>query len=420
MRAIVVLAVLTLLAGVARADEDHDAAALQLPSSAPQAASNKIWQLFVEGAAGHSVVRDTVLTEEARATQRISIDLQVDATLAPGWRAIFADRLDVDWRRRFEQRRDVNTLKEAYLSWQPRNDVIVDLGRINLFSGVALGYNPTDFFRDGALRSQVSMDPTSIRKNRQGSVMLRGQALWEGASLTALYSPALSDEPNSSAFNPDFGSTNRRNRGLLIFSKRLGEDLNPQWLLYMDQGVSPQIGMNLTKLVNDSVVAYFEWSGGRSQSLLAQALQQSGDKAFRNRVSTGLTYTTRHKLSLTFEYQYNGTGLGKEEWEALPQVSLPAYVAYRQFAHSAQEMPTRHSALVFATWQDVLVSHLDLTAMVRRNGDDRSRLTWAEMRYRWSGDEVALQWQAIQGDLFSDYGASPLRRAWEVSYRHFF
>lgn len=419
MRATFTLA-LTLLAGAAWAD-DPDAAALSLPGSAPQATeSARAWQLFVEGAAGRSVVRNASFAEEARSIQRISVDLQVDATLASGLRAVLADRLDIDWQHRFGQRNEVNTLKEAYFSWQPRNDLIVDLGRVNQYSGVAIGYNPTDFFRDGALRSPVSVDPTSIKKNRQGSVMLRGQALWEGASLTALYSPALSDHPDSSAFHPDWGSTNGRDRGLLIFSKRLSEDLNPQWLLYKDQGASPQFGMNLTKLVNDATVAYFEWSGGRSPSLLTQALGQGGDKAFRNRVAGGLTYTTSNKLSLTFEYQYNGAGLEKADWDALPQVSLPAYSRYRQFAQSAQEMPTRRAAFFYATWQDMLISHLDLSVMVRRNSDDRSRLSWGELRYRWTRDEVALQWQGNSGDLLSDYGASSLRKAWQLSYRHFF
>ncbi|MDC8758424.1 hypothetical protein [Janthinobacterium fluminis] len=419
MRAACTLA-LTLLAGAAWG-QDMDAAALSLPGSAPQAAeSPRAWRLFAEAAAGHSVLRDASLAEAGRAAQRLSLDLQVDATLAPGLRAVLADRLDVDWQPRRDRRKHVNTLKEAYLSWQPRNDIIVDVGRVNQYSGVAIGYNPTDFFRKGAVRAPVSVDPASIKRDRQGSVMLRGQALWEGASLTALYSPALGGQPSSSAFDPDWGATNRRGRGMLIFSKRLSEDINPQWLLYKEQGAPAQLGMNLTKLVNDATVAYVEWSGGRSPTLLAQALGQEGAGPFRNRAAAGLTYTTSHKLSLTFEYQYNGAGLDKAQWDALPALSLPAYVRYREFAQSAQDMPTRRSAFFYASWQDLLVSHLDLTAMVRRNGDDGSRLSWAELRYRWTRDEVALQWQGHSGGLLSDYGVSPLRKAWQLSYRHFF
>ena len=58
--------------------------------------------------------------------------------------------------------------------------------------------------------------------------------------------------------------------------------------------------------------------------------------------------------------------------------------------------------------------------MVRRNSDDHSRLTWVELRYRGTRDEIALQWQGNSGQSFSDYGAAPLRKAWEISFRHFF
>jgi hypothetical protein len=411
---------LALLAGAAWADGLDDAA-LALPGSAPQEAGNaRVWQLFVEGAAARSQMRHTSPAVDDRSTQRLSVDLQFDKTLAPGVRAMLADRLDIGWQHRFEQRQSFNTLKEAYLSWQPRDDVIVDLGYVNQYSGVAIGYNPTDFFREGSVRSPVSVDPTVIKKNRQGSAMLRGQILWEDASLTALYSPALNDPPDSPAFPSDRGATNQRDRSLLIFSKRISEDLQPQWLLYTSQGASPRFGMNLTKLVNDATVAYVEWSGGRSPLLLAQALGQDGNEAFRNRVASGLTYTTSNKLSLTLEYQYNGAGLDNARWNALPMVSLPAYLRYRQFVQSAQEMPTRHQTFIYTGWQDMLVRHLDLAAMVRRNSDDHSRLSWVELRYRWTRDEIALQWQGNSGQLFSDYGASPLRKAWEISFRHFY
>jgi opacity protein-like surface antigen len=412
---------LSLLAGTAAWAADPDAEALSLPGTTQQIGEPpRAWQLFVEGAAGRSLSRNAWLVDEAYSTQRLSLDLQVDASLGAGLRALFADRLDANWQYGFERRKVVNTLKDAYLSWQPRSDYIVDLGRVNQYSGVGIGYNPTDFFRDGALRSQVSVDPTLIKKDRQGSVMLRVQALWEDTSLMALFSPKLSEHPGTGSFDLDWGSTNHNNRGLLIFSKRLSEDLNPQWLLYQEQGALPQLGMNVTKLVNDSTVAYLEWAGGRGPSLLAQAFGHTSDRSFRNRVAAGLTFSTSNKISLTAEYQYNGAGLEKMQWDALPLTSQQAYVLYRQFAHSAQDMTTRRSTFYYATWQDMLISHLDLTAMVRRNSDDRSHLSWVELRYRWSRDEIAVQWLGNSGKLLTDYGALPLRNAWQVSYRIFF
>jgi len=77
----------------------------------------------------------------------------------------------------------------------------------------------------------VSLDPASLRENRLGSAMLRGQALWTGGSLTALYSPKLADQRNDAVFSADLGATNQRERWQLALSEKLSDALNPQWLL---------------------------------------------------------------------------------------------------------------------------------------------------------------------------------------------
>ena len=82
-----------------------------------------------------------------------------------------------------------------------------------------------------------------------------------------------------------------------------------------------QVGFNLNGLLNDATVAYVEWSGGRSRSLLSQALNSADDTSFRNRLATGMTYTTSDKLSLTLEYEYNGAGLDQAAWENLARTA---------------------------------------------------------------------------------------------------
>ncbi|HJV53637.1 MAG TPA: hypothetical protein VJ652_19375, partial [Noviherbaspirillum sp.] len=371
--------VLLLAAGSALAD-DADEAALLLADQAPakvERASD--WQLFVEGALGPSTLRNGSTADN----QRLSFDVQFDKAFAPGWRAQFADRLDLNWHNEPTRQNGVNTLKEAYLSWQAREDQLFDLGRVNARYGVAIGYNPTDYFRAGAVRSVVSADPASLKKNRLGSVMLRSQSLWDGGSLTALYSPRLNSEPSDASLNPDLGATNNQHRWLLAASHKLTGNINPQWLLYDDETGPPQLGMNLSVLVNDATVSYLEWSGGRSRSLLSQALNGADDTAFRNRAAAGLTYTTSGKLSLTVEYQYNGAGLQDAQWEALPRSSPAAYGQYRRFTQNLQEMPTRQALFFYAAWQDAMISHLDFNAMLRLNTADDSRLSWLEARYHW-------------------------------------
>ncbi|MBI1771328.1 MAG: hypothetical protein HYR68_02995 [Burkholderiales bacterium] len=296
---------------------------------------------------------------------------------------------------------------------------------LDLRNGVALGYNPTDYFRTSALRSVVSVDPASLKENRQGSIMLRAQKLWNGGSLTALYSPKLADERNSSSFSPDVAATNDQNRWLLALSQQVMDGITPQVLLYKSEKQPVQFGLNLTALLNDSTVVFAEWSGGRSQSSLTQSMRQIGlnypdDSAFRNHSATGLTYTTSNKISLTAELQYNGGGMDQEKWNNLGQTSLQSYGIYRRFLQGVQETPAKRSVFVYASWQDALINHLDLAAMSRYDLADSSRMSWLEARYHLKHTEFALQWQRNSGTVLSNYGAAPQMQSWQLLARYYF
>ncbi len=374
-------------------------------------------RFFVEGALRRS-------TQQANGAalhgERLSFDLRYDKTFAPGLRAVFADRLDMD---RFGANvpgdGNINTLKEAYVSWQPAPDRIGDIGRVNVRNGVATGYNPTDFFRANAVRSVVSVDPASLRENRLGTGMVRGQTLWENGSVTGLFAPKLADQPTASPYSPDFGATNSRNRWLVAASHKLSDSLAPQALVYGGAGQSTQLGFNLTGLLNEATVAYAEWSGGRSPSLAAQAGVKPGDEAFRSRLSTGLTYTTAANLTLTAEYEYNGAGFKKEEWDAFRQGSPLLYGRYRTFVGNLQDLPTREAAFFYATWQDIGIKHLDLTGMLRYDSADHSRLQWLELRYHWPRVDLALQGQYNSGAPTTNFGALFERRALQLVVRYF-
>ena len=415
MRALVLS--MLLADGIALA-QTPDADALLLADQTPaQTVHASDWHAFAESALSQITQRAGSTSLQGR---RLSFELSYDGVVAPGWRAVLADRFDQSWQGSLENESGINTLKEAYLSWQVQPDRIIDAGRINTRYGVATGYNPTDFFRGGAIRSVVSADPDSLRRNRLGSVMLRGQALWAGGGLTALFSPRLAAAPSDAPFSADLGATNNRNRWLLSGSQQLGTGFSPQWSLYGEQHASPQLGLNLTALANDATVVYLEWSAGRSRSLLSQAANMVDDSAFRSRLATGLTFTTASKLTWTLEYEYNGAGLDHAGWDALRHGALPAYQRYRRFAGNLQDLPTRQAVFVRANWQDAVIDRLDLSALARVNVADRSRMTWLEARYHWDRADLALQWQLNAGTTTSEFGALPQRRMVQAVLTYFF
>lgn len=412
------IALALLLAARAALAVDADEAALQLADQTKSvAARTRDWRALAEAALIQSKSR---ADGSAQRAQRLSIDASLDKRIAPQWRVVVSNRLDLGWTGKPTYDDAVNTLKEAYVSWQPQPERIVDLGRVNLRLGVATGYNPTDYFRAGAVRSVVSISPVSLRENRLGTVMLRGQQLWSSGSVSGLYAPKLADGPNNSPFSPDFGATNNQNRWLLGWTQKLSAGFAPQLLLYGEQSGSPQIGLNATTLLGKSTVAFLETSAGRSRSLLSEALALPDDTAFRTRLATGLTYTAPFKLSVTLEYEYNGAGLDSAGWTALRQGPPSAYAQYRSFAQTQQDLPTRHNALLYATWQDALIAKLDLSAMQRVDAIDHSGLSWIEARYHWSRVDLALQWQRNSGDPGTQYGALPEEQIWQLIVTYFF
>lgn len=349
-------------------------------------------------------------------TRRASLDLRVDHGLAPGWRAVLSNRLDLA-DRSGARASDINTLREAYLRWSWSDTRTVELGRLNVVHGAAMGYNPTDYFKSHALRSVVTPDPAALRENRQGTVVLQGQQLWSTGSLTALYSPDLGRRPSDAAYSLNAGATNPDERWLIVLGQRLGETLNPQLLLHGGQGLPVQAGLNLSLPLGQATVAFAEVSAGDGRSLRAEALGLAEPRTGKRRAAAGFTYTTPFNLSLTAELEHNGAGLDHAAWTALGAGERLAVLAE---ADAQQDLPSRRTWFLHAAWSDVLFPGLDLAAYLRRESATGSRDFWMELRYRWTSTEVALQWQQFDGDAGSIYRAVPQRRAVEAVLRHYF
>lgn len=215
---------------ICRAINPPTRGALSLADETPTAKrDSQSWRLFGEAALARQWLRNPSASgDEGRA----SIDFRYDGAIVPRLRAVLSDRLDlIHCRGDLEPHDDsVNTLRETYLSWHATPDLIADLGRINLRYGSAFGYNPTDYFKSNALRTIVSIDPASLRENRQGTVVVQGQKLWIDSSVTAAFSPKLGDPPpSSSTFSLNFGATNPSNRWLLAAGHRFAGSSIRRW-----------------------------------------------------------------------------------------------------------------------------------------------------------------------------------------------
>lgn len=397
-----VLSVLAFLAPHSALADDSDALSLEsAPVIKPDDASQR--RLYLEGALGSTRQRYGLGTVSSH---RISIDYAQDFSLANNWRLTLSDRLDHLNPEDVSGESTINSLREAYVLWRGDDGKLTaEFGRVNLRLGPAYGYNPTDYFRTGSLRTVTSADPLALRQNRMGTVMFRTQRLWRDGAVSLALAPKLSNAPSKAGFNPDFGSTNRLNRVLASLSANFSDQISGQAHLYSEKGTGSQAGVSLTALLSKSAVGYAEFTHGRSD---LNAGVGPTSLATRSRASTGVTYTLPTNLALTFEYEYNGFGLRKSEWIRLDPSARTAYLAAAQ---DRQDIAARRAWLIYATQSNVGIKNVDLTGLLRVNGEDQSRLVWIELRYHWAKLDGAVQMTWSRGDGLTEYGMLPLKQA---------
>ncbi|HWD26606.1 MAG TPA: hypothetical protein VG387_05550 [Rhizomicrobium sp.] len=326
-----------------------------------------------------------------------------------------------------------NDLREAYAGWQDAGGLSVELGRINLKSGVALGFNPTDFFRTRAVVEPVSADPTVLREDRLGAAMLLAQQVWAGGSVTLALAPKLAGDTPPYAndalpsFDPMFDRTNARGRALLKASVDVF-DLSPEVSIYEENGRT-QFGLNVTDGIGAATVVYLEWAGGARASLAeaafadgvrtgvlppAPVLPVSAARGFRNDVAAGVSYTVPPGITVTLEYDRHDAGFSGDDWRnwfgigaANPSAAGPLWFI-RGYASDRQEPVARDSLFVRFDWPDAIVRDLHLTGFVDSDLRDGSGLAQFAADYyvspEWTvGGLVDLD----IGGRHTDFGSLP-------------
>jgi|GEM_PF-978191 len=409
----------------AAADAPFDPLALQVDEPAAAAAAAPT-RLSLEAAVGHA-------TRPQGQSERGIARLALDARHAQGLgevgggalRGVVSARIDASDPEDPRIAGAVFSLREAYLGWHDAGaSTVVELGRIRLRDGPGYGHNPTDFFRDHALRTIGTQNPVALREHRMGAVMLRAQRLWAGGSAALALAPELQSRRSTEAFSLDLGATNDRARALATLGTRWGERLGSTLLLYAEDGAAPQPGASLSALLGAATTVHAEASLARERSLHARALALPAPEQRRARATLGLTHTTADKLSVTVEAHHNGHALDASGWRQhlSPAAGAPpqAALAYHAQALALQDSASRWAAMLWITRPDLFAPRLDLSLMARHNASDRSQTAWAELRWRLDGRDLALQLLHNRGRSGSEYGSALLATAVSLVYTHYF
>lgn len=451
--------------GAAQADQDGDLdlipSATPAPvSAAPAAAASENRRIYLENATTQvAAVKDPAVPLPAPPAytwqERLLLDVRQDYPIGQRTRLFLSDRFNLrdEDDLPFPSHEDIVTdFREAYVSWHPSERSYMDAGRINLKSGIALGYNPTDFFKTRSVAEPLSQDPSAQREDRLGTVMLRGQCIWDGGSLTFAYAPELhrpsavysNDELPS--FNPMFDRTNADNRWLIKGSVDFGDNSSPEFLLYREAGRT-YFGTNLSMGLGQSAVAYLEWSGAERPDLITAAVdygRETGtlpagasapiptatNSSFKSELALGASYTTEANITFNVEYLLNQAGFSRTDWDnwlaagthASPQSPLVDELWYiRGYARDQQQQNTRQAYFIRADWVDAFDLKLELTAFTLVDAYDHSGIAQLSANYyvsdTWTVGTLGVKYF---GSRKSDFGSLGTSYSLLFSIAHYF
>jgi hypothetical protein len=433
--------------------ENDDLDAIPTPRSPtnaePSVSRNANQRVYVEnafmGSTGRSNLRVPVPQSTATTWQeRVFVDVRREWRAGQRLTLAFSDRVNMRAEHDLvfpSQQNVVNDWREGFVSWEVVDNTYVDAGRINVKSGAALGFNPTDFFKTRAVVEPLSSDPSVLREDRLGTLMLRAQRIWTGGAMTVAFAPAVPQvspiysDTNLPSVGPSFDRTNARARLLVKGSINVAADFSPELLVY-HEGDRTRFGLNITRGIGQNVVAYAEWAGGAEPRVIDDALAYGrdtrvlpvagpslppGDSAstFRQDLSVGGSFSTKPRLTLNVEYHLHQAGFDKRDWErwfmagegttsASPAASELWFI--RSYALDRQDPLTRHSLFARADWVDAFIRHLEVTGFINMDVYDRSSQAQLTADYfassKWT---VGVQASVNVGGPSSDFGSLPQR-----------
>jgi hypothetical protein len=342
--------------------------------------------------------------------ERLSLDASYQWKATDALRFSLSDRLNafagdaISWPSSGSLRND---LREAFASDEVASQTYVEVGRINLKNGPALGYNPTDFFKARAQVNLASIDPSASKQDRLGVLMMYGQKLLAGGAFTVAFAPGVRHVTRQltgapAPFDPLFGQTNSSPRYLASLSCDLA-GLNPQVLGFHDS-VGTHLGASLSRVMSNSVVMYAEWSGCEEGTLSRRAIafeeatgsipsgspvipQSSTSEGFQNDAAVGVSWTNSSRMTLNVEFHYHQSGFTRREfdqWITLGRshTQLAAELWFvRRYAADQAEPLMQQQIFARLDWQDAFLKYLDLGVVGFINPFDRSTLAQLSVQY---------------------------------------
>lgn len=202
-----------------------------------------------------------------------------------------------------KQQKTLLGVDELYLDYPLSQSIFISAGKRNIFTGVALGRNPVDYYgRNKNVDNTLSAEER--RDQRKGDYLFSLDGYLSNANLSAHYAPKI------------HGIQHHPSRLLLSYNQ-LFANINTDASLFVYNGPRDGLGLTLSKTVSDNWVAYAESSldKGRERNI-ANITQNQTHKHYLEAV-VGSNFTFSSGLNHIVEYWHHGVGYTSEEWNSI-------------------------------------------------------------------------------------------------------
>ncbi|WP_366655914.1 hypothetical protein [Fodinicurvata sp. EGI_FJ10296] len=359
------------------------------------------------------------------AVGRIVLERPGDAFLTIGLRP----KLTYDDIDRWSARLNID---EAYVDVMATPEAFLFAGLKRTVSGVANGFNPTDFLNAGKESDGLLRDDDR-RAEIAGDIVAGVEYFTTSGTVTA-------------AVLPEIEQVQETPTRLYLDYQGTFETIDADFSVNAVVGHSSALGYNLSATLGRATILYSEgalhFRRGRDRLSTATVNGQpvtfpdsaDGDRVYPE-IVVGATYTFENGITLNGEFYHDARGYSDSEFDdiaALIDRAAPAFRAGGPAAASAAgqlglaagaafESPLRRNYL-FARLSDIAIgSDFDLSLVGIHNLDDSSSSARARLTYEpTSADRFELVGEVFAGSDRSEFGLIPFSERAMLTYRRLF
>ena len=314
---------------------------------------------------------------------------------------------------------------EAYVSWQAKPSITLDVGKKLLKWGKGYAWNPVGFV-------ERPKDPNEPDLAREGYTIIGGDWIisrpgnLQTIAITPIYLPVTDD------INSDFGNEDNNFAGKVYF---LYKDTDIDLVFLSDGSRTARYGFDFSRNIktNFEVHGEFAYITDFSRKLLDDQGNLNTETGDVQSWLLGMRYLTETETTYILEYYYNGTGLTEDQMRIFYQMieDLPnqpdsdaALQKIRSAARSGYVKQTVMQEYVYLRAMqkepfDLLYWTPAITAIV--NLQDQSFNLAPELGYTGVTNlELRLKINFLEGDQYSEFGEKQNDRKLELRARYYF